>query len=137
MKKISIVIPVYLNEKNLPITYAKLVEEVFPHLPDYELILVDDGSKDASYSEMLKLRNLDDKVKLIKLSRNFGQHTAIYAGLEHIAGDCAIVISADLQDPPHLILELYKKYLDGNKVVLAIREERDESIGQKIFATIY
>ncbi len=137
MKKISIVIPVYLNEKNLPITYAKLVEEVFPHLPDYELILVDDGSKDASYSEMLKLRNLDDKVKLIKLSRNFGQHTAIYAGLEHIAGDCAIVISADLQDPPHLILELYKKYLDGNKVVLAIREERDESFGQKLFASIY
>ncbi|MCD6045828.1 MAG: glycosyl transferase 2 family protein, partial [Gammaproteobacteria bacterium] len=87
-KKLSIVIPLYFNETNIPVTYAKLVEEVFPHLREYELILVDDGSKDQSYSEALKLRAFNDKVKVIKLSRNFGQHTAIYAGLEHITGDC-------------------------------------------------
>ncbi len=116
MHKISIVIPVYFNEKNLSVTYAKLANEVFPYLPDYELILVDDGSMDGSYAEMHKLREIDSKVKLIKLSRNFGQHTAIYAGLEHITGDCAIVMSADLQDPPHLIVDLYNKYLEGYKV---------------------
>lgn len=136
-KKLSIIIPLYFNEKNIPVTYAKLAQEVFPNLPDYELILVDDGSKDNSYKEALQLRELNDKVKVIKLSRNFGQHTAIYAGLEHITGDCAVVISADLQDPPALILKLFVKYLEGNKVVLAIREERDESFGRKLFASMY
>ena len=136
-KKLSIVIPLYFNEKNIPVTYAKLIQEVFPYLPDYELIFVDDGSKDNSYTEALKLRELNDKVKVIKLSRNFGQHTAIYAGLEHITGDCAVVISADLQDPPTLILQLFEKYLEGNKVVLAIRQEREESFSQKLFASLY
>jgi glycosyltransferase involved in cell wall biosynthesis len=64
--KLSIVIPVYYNEENLPVTYAKLKEEILQYLPDYELILVDDGSKDNSY-EALKLREQDDKVKVIKL----------------------------------------------------------------------
>ncbi len=136
-KKLSIVIPLYFNEKNLPVTYAKLASDVFPHLADYELILVDDGSKDNSYQEALKLRALNPQVKVIKLSRNFGQHTAIYAGLEHISGDCAVVISADLQDPPVLILKLFKKYLEGNKVVLAVRQERQESFYQKLFASTY
>lgn len=136
-KKLSIVIPLYYNEKNIPVTYAKLKEEVLPHLPDYEIILVDDGSKDNSYQEALKLREQDDKVKVIKLSRNFGQHVAIYAGLEHITGDCAVVISADLQDPPELILKMFAKYQDGYKVVLAIREARDESWSQKLFSKTY
>jgi dolichol-phosphate mannosyltransferase len=135
--KLSIVIPLYYNEKNIPVTYAKLKEEVLPHLPDYELILVDDGSKDNSYTEALKLREQDDKVKVIKLSRNFGQHVAIYAGLEHITGNCAVVISADLQDPPELILQMFAKYQDGYKVVLAIREARDESWSQKLFSKTY
>lgn len=137
MNKLTIVIPLYFNEKNIPITYAKLKDEVFPYLPDYELILIDDGSKDNSYNEALKLRKLDDKVKVLKLSRNFGQHVAIYAGLEHITGDCAVVISADLQDPPELILQMFAKYQEGNKVVLAIREARDESWSQKLFSTTY
>lgn len=136
-KKLSIVIPLYFNEKNLPITYAQLAEEVFPHIPDYELIFIDDGSKDNSYHEALKLREINNRVKVIKLSRNFGQHTAIYAGLEHISGDCAVVISADLQDPPILILKLFEKYLEGNKVVLAVRKEREESFGQKLFSFTY
>lgn len=136
-KKLSIIIPVYFNEKNISVTYQKLAEEVLPHLPDYELIFIDDGSKDDSYQETLKLRAVNSKVKIIKLSRNFGQHTAIYAGLEHITGDCAVVISADLQDPPVLILQLFEKYLEGNKVVLAVRQERDESFSQKLFASMY
>jgi polyisoprenyl-phosphate glycosyltransferase len=136
-KKLSIVIPIYQNEKNIAATYASLVNEVFPHLPSYELILVDDGSQDNSYQEALKLREINENVKLIKLSRNFGQHIAIYAGLEHISGDCAVVISADLQDPLQLILQLYEKYLAGSKVVLAVRQARAESFRQKLFSTIY
>lgn len=136
-KKLSIVVPVYYNEKNLPVTYALLASEVFPHLPDYELILVDDGSKDNSYQEALKLREQDNNVKVIKLSRNFGQHVAIYAGLAHMSGDCVIVISADMQDPPRLILQLFEKYLEGNKVVLAVRQGREESLGQRLFSKWY
>ena len=137
VEKLSIVIPLYYNEDNIAVTYNRLQEEVLPNLPDYELILVDDGSKDDSYHKALKLRELDDKVKVIKLSRNFGQHVAIYAGLEHITGDCAVVISADLQDPPELILQMFAKYQEGYKVVLAIREARDESWSQKLFSTTY
>lgn len=138
MKKLSIVIPIYYNEKNIPSTYKKLQEEVLFRLnADYELIFVDDGSKDGSYQELLKLRNENDKVKIIKLSRNFGQHVAIYAGLENINGDCAVVISADLQDPPELIRQMFDKYLAGDKVVIAIREERNETLSQKLFSSLY
>lgn len=136
-KKLSIILPIYYNEKNLPVTYAALETEVLPNLPDYEIILVDDGSKDRSYDEALKLRALNNKIKVIRLSRNFGQHIAIYAGLHHMEGDCAVVISADLQDPPKLILQLYEKYLEGNKVVLAVRVDRQESAKQKIFSFLY
>lgn len=136
-KKLSIVIPIYYNEKNIPVTYQLLATEVFPHIPDYELILIDDGSNDNSYHEALKLREFDEKVKVIKLSRNFGQHIAIFAGLSYIQGDCVVVISADLQDPPSLILQLFEKYLDGNKVVVAVRNKRSESFWQKLFSSLY
>ncbi|STX29754.1 bactoprenol glucosyl transferase; CPS-53 (KpLE1) prophage [Legionella beliardensis] len=134
---ISIIIPVYHNEKNLPATYSILATQVLPKLPDYELILVDDGSKDNSYQEALKLRAGNDKVKLLKLSRNFGQHVAICAGLTHMSGDCAVVISADLQDPPELILQLFEKYQEGYKVVVAVRNQRAESFSQKLFSSVF
>lgn len=137
IKKISIIIPLYCNEHNIPVTYSKLQQDVLPFLADYELILVDDGSTDDSYMEALKLRDNNDRIKVIKLSRNFGQHIAIYSGLEYMSGDCAIVISADLQDPPSLILEMFAKYTAGSKVVLAIRTGREESIMQKIFTAVY
>jgi len=129
--------PLYFNEKNIPITYARLADEIFPRLLNYELIFVDDGSKDNSYMEALNLQKLNNRIKVLKLSRNFGQHIAIYAGLEHMSGDCAIVISADLQDPPDLILTLFNKYLEGNKVVLAIRNKRQESFFQRLLSSIY
>lgn len=134
LMKLSIVIPLYYNEKNIPVTYAKLKEEVLPNLSDYEIILVDDGSKDNSYAEALKLREQDDKVKVIKLSRNFGQHIAIVAGLSNIIGDCVVVISADLQDPPELILQMFTKYQDGNKIIIAARGERED---KSLFSSIF
>jgi len=138
MIKLSIVIPVYFNEGNIPHLYEKLKETIFDNTTiDYELIFVDDGSKDNSYNELKKLREKNDKIKLIKLSRNFGSHTAILAGLSNASGDCATVISADLQDPPTIILDMLEKYREGNKVVLAVREDREESFSQKFFSNTY
>ncbi len=138
MIKLSIIIPVYFNEGNIPYLYEKLKETIFDNKNiDYEIIFVDDGSKDNSYNELIKLRAKNDKIKLIKLSRNFGSHTAILAGLSNCTGDCATVISADLQDPPTIILEMLEKYKEGNKVVLAVRTDREESIVQKFFSNSY
>ena len=120
MKKISIIVPVYYNAENLLPLYNDLREKVFAKLTwDYELVLVDDGSKDASYSVMQELAKLDSKIVLVKLSRNFGEHAAILAGLSKCSGDCAVRKAADLQEPSEMILDMLEKYETGNKVVLA------------------
>lgn len=139
MKKLSIVIPVYFNEPNLEDLYEKLSANVLQKLEDmsYEIVMVDDGSLDNSYKLMQELRKKDKNVKLVKLSRNFGSHSAILAGLTHAKGDCATVISADLQDPPEIILKMLKKWQDGSKVVLAVREDREEPAMQKAFSNTY
>jgi polyisoprenyl-phosphate glycosyltransferase len=138
MKKLSIVIPVYYNELNIPSLYEKLQGEILSN-PSYEheLIFVDDGSGDNSYAELVKLRDQHQSIKLIKLSRNFGSHTAILAGLTYATGDCATIISADLQDPPEIINRMFEKWQEGNKVVLAVREDREESFTQKLFSNTY
>lgn len=138
MIKLSVIIPIYYNEGNIPSLYEKLKETIIENKTiDFEIIFVDDGSKDNSYNELKKLREKNDKIKLIKLSRNFGSHVAILAGLSNATGDCATVISADLQDPPTIILDMLEKYYKGNKVVLAVREDREESFVQKFFSNTY
>ncbi|WP_066315208.1 glycosyltransferase family 2 protein [Bacillus sp. FJAT-29814] len=138
MPKLSIIIPVYFNELNIPFLFDKLNQDILTNPAyDHELIFVDDGSGDNSYAELLKLKNRHSKVKLIKLSRNFGSHTAILAGLTYSTGDCATVISADLQDPPEIINRMFEKWKEGNKVVLAVREDREESFSQKLFSNTY
>jgi glycosyltransferase involved in cell wall biosynthesis len=135
---LSIIIPVYYNEQNIPFLFEKLSEEILSNPNyDYELIFVDDGSGDNSYGELLKLQKQHSKVKIIKLSRNFGSHTAILAGLTNATGDCATIISADLQDPPEIINRMFEKWMEGNKVVLAVREDREESYTQKLFSNTY
>ncbi len=135
---LSIVIPVYFNEKNIPSLYEKLNSTIIENKDfKYELIFIDDGSGDNSYNELIKLREKDENVKIIKLSRNFGSHTAILAGLSHVKGDCVTVISADLQDPPEIILHMLNKWKEGNKVVLAVRQDREESFFQKAFSNTY
>lgn len=138
MPTLSIVIPVYYNEQNIPYLFDKLREKILNNSKyDHELIFVDDGSGDNSYEELLKLQKQHDKVRVIKLSRNFGSHTAILAGLTYATGDCATVISADLQDPPEIINQMFEKWTEGNKVVLAVREDREESFTQKMFSNTY
>ena len=113
MKKISIVVPVYYNQDNLLPLYADLKEKVLTKLPEgieYELIFVDDGSKDKSYEVMKNLAKLDENIKTIRLSRNFGEHSALLAGLSQCTGDCAVRKAADLQEPSEMILDMIKKY---------------------------
>ena len=138
MKKISIIVPVYYNQDNLLPLYADLKEKVLSKINiEYELIFVDDGSKDKSYEVMKNLAKLDENIKTIRLSRNFGEHSALLAGMSQCTGDCAVRKAADLQEPSEVILDMMKKYEEGNKAVLAVRADREEPITQKAFSNLY
>ncbi|MBO4902175.1 MAG: glycosyltransferase family 2 protein [Lachnospiraceae bacterium] len=138
MSKISIIIPVYYNADTLMMLYDDMREKLLHQLDAYEIVLVDDGSGDESYEVMQKIQALDPaNVKLVKLSRNFGEHAAILAGLTQCTGDCAVTKQADLQEDSLLIKDMYDSWKRGNKVVLAVREERDDSAVKKFFANLY
>lgn len=137
MSKISIVIPVYFNEDTLIPLYEDMRKVILHKLDDYEIIFVDDGSGDASWEIMNELREKDDNIKCVKLSRNFGEHAAILAGLNVSNGDCAVTKQADLQEDSSIILDMYDSWKKGNKVVLAVRKERDENVVKKFFANLY
>ena len=138
MPKLSVVVPVYYNQDSLQALYEELREKVFARGDfDYELILVDDGSKDASWEIIQELARQDAKVKAVHLSRNFGSHAAILCGLSKASGDCAVVKAADLQEPTELVLSLYDKWREGYNVVLAVREGRPEKASQQLFANTY
>lgn len=136
--KISIVIPVYYNEKNLEPLYEDIKKKVIDVIDyEYEIVMVNDGSKDESWNVMKKLVAYDSNIRIISLSRNFGSHAAILCGLSHCTGDCAIVKAADLQEPTELVLEMVESWKKGNNVVLAVREGREESKSQTFFANFY
>lgn len=137
MSKISIVIPVYYSEDTLMDLYEDMKAKILPTIGDYEIVMVDDGSGDSSWEIMNQIRDMDDNVKLVKLSRNFGEHAALLAGLVASTGDCAVTKQADLQEDSTLITEMYDKWKEGNKVVLAIRRSRDESRIKVFFANMY
>ncbi|MBQ8185102.1 MAG: glycosyltransferase family 2 protein [Lachnospiraceae bacterium] len=137
MSKLSIVVPVYWNSDTLMLLYEDMKEKVLSKLGDYEIVFVDDGSGDNSWEIMNQIRDMDENVKLVKLSRNFGEHAAILAGLSQCTGDCAVTKQADLQEDSELILQMYDKWKEGNKVVLAVRADRDEGAVQKFFANLY
>lgn len=137
MSKISIVVPVYYNADTLADLYADMKAKILGRLGDYEIVFVDDGSKDHSWEVMNSIRAQDPNVKCVRLSRNFGEHAAILAGLFQCTGDCAVTKQADLQEDSTLILEMYESWKRGNKVVLAIRKERKENPVKVFFANLY
>jgi len=127
---VSVVIPVYFNEGNIPVTW-KALETTLRQLPaghDWEVVFVDDGSGDRSYEQLLAVhQSVPDRVHVVKLTRNFGQVWAIVAGLHQARGDACVVMSADLQDPPELILEMVRRWDHGaSKIVLATRTQRED-----------
>lgn len=120
---LSLVVPVCNEEDNLSLLYEKLLQVLSPLPLSWELILVDDGSRDGSLSVMRRLREKDQRVKIISLSRNFGHMMALTAGLDFAAGDAVITLDADLQHPPELIPELVRRWQAGSEIVNTVREE--------------
>lgn len=125
MKKISVVVPMYYEEEVVNECYTRL-NNVFKELKtyDYEFIFVNDGSKDRTLELLEKIAMDDKKVKIISFSRNFGHQCAVTAGLKHATGDAVIIIDADMQDPPELIIEMINLWENGNEVIYAKRKAR-------------
>jgi dolichol-phosphate mannosyltransferase len=137
----SVIVPVYFNEGSLAATYVKLRDELSKNelIGSYEIIFIDDGSKDRSFDVLLDIkRSSDSSVRIIKFPRNFGQVAAMMAGYEHARGKCVINISADLQDPPELISEMLRQHvLHKHDVVICNREDRDESWYRKTTSKLF
>ena len=125
MKKISILIPCYNEEQSLPLLYPELVKlmDGNPNY-DWELMFVNDGSVDGTLQALQRLRQQDNRVNYVDLSRNFGKEAAMLAGFDHVTGDCMVIIDADLQHPPTLIPEMIKWWEQGYDDVYAKRKTR-------------
>lgn len=134
---ISIVSPVYMAEDIIEILVVKIKDEVKILTEDFEIILVEDGSPDNSWKAIVAATKSDQRVKGVKLSRNFGQHYAITAGLDHTKGEWVVVMDCDLQDKPTEIKKLYAKALEGFDIVLARREVRIDNFNKKLLSKIF
>ncbi len=125
MALISVIIPVYYNEQSLPVLSDRLCIVAGQHPShEFEFIFVDDGSGDNSLAVLLRLAQQSRKVRVIRLSRNFGSNAAILAGLSHARGDCGAFLAADLQDPPETLHEMIHAWESGAEVILAVRRDR-------------
>jgi polyisoprenyl-phosphate glycosyltransferase len=135
---ISVIVPIYNEEQIILELYNRIQKTVSQVSKNYELIFVNDGSKDNSLMELLKLAEQDPRVFYINFSRNFGHQIAVTAGLDASKGKAVVIIDGDLQDPPELIVDLFKKYQKGYEVVYAKRKERKgESAFKKITAKLF
>jgi glycosyltransferase involved in cell wall biosynthesis len=124
---VSLVVPTFNEEANLPRFHAAMSEVAagFPDL-DWEMLFVDDGSRDRSFAVLAELHQRDPRIRALRFSRNFGSHVAIAAGLDHCAGDAAVIMAADLQDPPAVVRDFITRWRDGYDVVWGTRTGRDE-----------
>ena len=134
---ISIVSPVYRAEKMVHELVDRIRQSVIPITSQFEIILVNDASPDDSWLAIRKECAEDSRVKGLNLSRNFGQHYAITAGLRHVSGDWIIVMDCDLQDRPEEIPNLYKKALEGWDIVYARRTERQDGFMKKMSSDLF
>ena len=131
---LSIILPSYNEEKMIPIAAKRLGEILSPKKIDYELLFVDDGSKDSTWQQIQTVAKDDSHVVGVHFSRNFGKEAAMFAGLEQAKGDCCVVIDCDLQHPPEKIVEMYRLWEQGYEVVEGIKEDRGEESGMHRFA---
>ncbi len=121
---ISVVIPAYNEEQNIPILYQKLTQVL--EGKDYEIIFVDDGSEDGTFNVLEEIANKDKRVKVIRFKRNYGQTSAMYAGFQHAKGDVIITMDADLQNDPEDIPVLLEKLEEGYDIVSGWRKDRKD-----------
>lgn len=138
MKLVSFAIPVYNNQESLKILHQNIKNEMTANFPDfnYEIVFVNDGSKDNSLKEIKECRASDPNVKYISLSRNFKHIGAINAGIQASKGDAVINMSADLQDPVEQCTKMIKEWLNGYEVVISYREARKDPVLTKVTSKI-
>jgi polyisoprenyl-phosphate glycosyltransferase len=135
---VSLVIPVYNEEEVLLALYQRLLEVFETAGEEFEMIFVNDGSQDGSLALLAELRERDHRVGFIDLSRNFGHQIAITAGLDHAGGDAVVVMDADLQDPPEVVLEMLARWREGYDIVYGVRRAREgESLFKRATAAIF
>ncbi len=137
MPHISVVSPVYMAEAILPELVDRIQKAVSEITNDFEIILVEDGSPDNSWEMIEKLASDNKLLKGIRLSRNFGQHYAITAGLDHAKGEWVIVMDCDLQDRPEEITRLHSKAIEGYDIVLAQRHNRQDGFFKRFFSKMF
>lgn len=124
MPTLSIVVPMYNEEEALDGFFGRLQRALQTVTPSYEIVCVNDGSRDLTLARLRQAAEQDDRIKVVNLSRNFGKEIALSAGLDHASGDAVIPIDADLQDPPEVIPLMVAKWRAGAKLVLAKRRDR-------------
>jgi dolichol-phosphate mannosyltransferase len=135
---LSIVVPVFNEEKSIQLMYDRLVNAIGSITMNFEIIFVNDGSKDNSFFELVRLSKVDQRVRYINFSRNFGHQIAVTAGLDHSKGSAVVIIDGDLQDPPEVIPEMYAKHKEGFEVVYGQRAKRKgEGFFKKITAKYF
>jgi glycosyltransferase involved in cell wall biosynthesis len=137
MPIISVVSPVYLAAGNISELCRRLEIALAQITADYEILLVEDGSPDSSWDEIVQESSRNNRIRGLKLSRNFGQHQAITAGIDFATGDWVVVMDCDLQDPPELIPDLYKRGKEGSDVVVALFEERQGKKSQQLLSRLF
>lgn len=139
MKKVSILIPAYNEEKTLPLLYPELKKLMdYEKNYEWEILFVNDGSQDNCLNMIKALRAADKRINFISLSRNFGKEIAMLAGFDYVTGDCMVIMDADLQDPPSLIPQMLKYWEQGYDDVYAKRANRGkESWIRKQFSLLF
>lgn len=138
MALLSIVLPAYNEEQNIANTAQVLSQLLEENVIDYELVFVSDGSKDGTFSEILKAAAENPRIRGVEFSRNFGKEAGIFAGLELADGDAVVVMDCDLQHPPQVVLEMWKLWRGGADVVEGIKSNRGrESLGYKLSAGLF
>lgn len=131
---LTVITPAFNEAKNLPEFYRRLVDVVVKENLTWEWIIVDDHSSDGTYQVISELREKDVRVSGVRFARNFGSHTAIACGLDHACGQCAIVMAADLQDPPESIPQVLKEWRNGFHIVWGARGKR---VGEKATTVLF
>ncbi|HSM25051.1 MAG TPA: glycosyltransferase family 2 protein [Anaerolineaceae bacterium] len=136
--EITIIAPIFNELENLPVLHQRITEVMDSSDFSWELILIDDGSTDGSTDIIRELSKKEQRIKPVIFARNFGHQIAVTAGLDYSQGEAVVIIDADLQDPPEVILEMIEKWREGFEVVYAVRSEREgESFFKKITASLF
>ena len=134
---LSVIVPCYNEGAVIERTAKAIVDTCTGRAFDFEIIFVNDGSKDDTLAFLKKLAGRSEKIKYISFSRKFGKEAAMLSGLEHCKGSCAVIMDADLQHPPELIVQMYEKYQEGYDQVIAKRNRKGDSRLSIVFAKLY